>query len=105
MLEKVKKIKIPPEIERAIKALGNKNRKKLIEVFLNKKRVTFSDLMNDLNLSSSTLTFHLKELKKASLIDNFYQKSDNSNQYSYYVLTEFAKDFLEALGIKINTVD
>ena len=104
MVEKIKEreFKIPPEINRAIKAMGNKNRKEIIEIIGNNKKATFSDILNHLNLTSSTLTFHLKELKKASLIDNFYQKSEDSNRYSYYVLTEFAKDFLKALGLKIN---
>lgn len=93
--------KFPPEINRALDALGQKNRRKIISFIIDKKKMSFSDLIEHINLNSSTLNFHLKELMKASLIKNFYRKSENpGRKYSYYELTDFGKDFCKALGIK-----
>ena len=97
----LKKSNFPPEINRALDALGQENRRKIISVIINKKKMSFSDLNEYIELNSSTLNFHLKELMKAGLINNYYSKSENPDRkYSYYELTDFGKDFCKALGIK-----
>lgn len=97
----LKESNFPPEIGRALNALGQENRRKIISLIVNKKRMCFSDLVESTNLTTSTLNFHLKELMKASLINNYYSKSENpGRKYSYYELTDFGKDFCKALGIK-----
>lgn len=97
----LKELKFPLEINRALDALGQENRRTIITVIVNKKNICFSDLIDYTNLNSSTLSFHLKELMKASLIKNFYSKSENpGRKYSYYELTDFGKDICKALGIK-----
>lgn len=97
----LKELKFPPEINKALDALGQENRRNIITVIINKKNMCFSDLNDYTNLNSSTLSFHLKELMKASLINNYYSKSENpGRKYSYYELTDFGKDICKALGIK-----
>ena len=97
----LKESKFPPEINRALDALGQENRRKIILFILKKKNMSFSDLIEYTELNSSTLNFHLKELMKAGLINNYYSKSENpGRKYSYYELTDFGKDFCKALGIK-----
>jgi len=61
-------------------------------------KVSFSEIIEKTGIKSSTLTHHLRELMKASLITNFYKKSeDGSRAYSYYELTDFGRDFYDAL--------
>ena len=95
-----KKLNFPPEISRALDALGQENRRRIISLIFNKKKICFSDLKDGTNLNTSTLNFHLKELMKASLINNYYSKTENPGKYSYYELTDFGKDFCKALSIK-----
>ena len=97
MLEK--ELVFPPEIKRALEALGNENRQKIILNLIKKGKLSFSDLLKITNLNSSTLNFHLRELMKGSLINNFYKKSENQKDYSYYEITSFGKDFLKSLGV------
>jgi len=97
----LEELDFPPEIKRALDALGQEKRRKIISFIINKKKMSFSDLVEDTNLNSSTLNFHLKKLMKASLINNYYSKSVNpGRKYSYYKLSDFGKDFCKALGIK-----
>ncbi len=104
ILEEIKKIEskeFPPEINRVLTALSQKNRQNIVIFLLHNNKMSFSDLMKYTNLKSSTLSFHLKKLMHASLIDNFYIKSGSSDRaYSYYELTEFCKDFLESFRLK-----
>lgn len=89
----------PPEISRALDALGQEKRRKIV-VLIAKEDVSFSDLVERAKSSPSTVNHHLKELIKASLIDNYYKKSANpGKKYSFYKLSEFGKDFCKALGI------
>ncbi len=97
----MKKFDFPPEISRALDALGQEKRREIIRLISNKKRIFFSELVENTKLTSSTISFHLKELMKASLINNYYTKPENpGGKYSYYKLTEFGKDFCNALDIK-----
>ena len=97
----MKKSDFPPEISRALDALGQEKRREIIKLIINKKKISFSELVDNTNLSSSTISFHLKELMKASLINNYYTKPENpGGKYSFYEITEFGKDFCNALDIK-----
>ena len=102
MLEQIKKMKkkeFPLEIKRVLSALSQENRQNIVMFLIYNNKMSFSDLMKNTNLNSSTLSFHLKTLMQASLIDNLYIKSDNPDkEYSYYELTEFGKDFLHSIG-------
>ncbi|MFX1429157.1 MAG: winged helix-turn-helix domain-containing protein [Promethearchaeota archaeon] len=97
MLEE--EIIFPPEIKKALEALGNENRQKIISNLVKKEKLAFSDLLKITKLNSSTLNFHLRELMKGSLITNFYKKSETQKNYSYYELTSFGRDFLKSLGV------
>ena len=96
-----KKLSFPPVLSRALDALGQENRRKIITLVMSNKDISFSDLSSELNMNSSTLNFHLKELMKASLIDNHYAKTENpGRKYSYYKMTSFGEDLCKSLGIK-----
>jgi DNA-binding HxlR family transcriptional regulator len=99
ILEKVNKLEeFPSEIKSALSALDQENRQKIILHLIQKPQLSFTALKDLTELKSSTLSFHLKKLMHASLIDNFYQKSENpQRKYSYYKLTEFGKDLCESL--------
>jgi len=98
-----KKLSFPPVLSRALDALGQENRRKIIQYIVKQGKISFSDLIKFTGLKSSTLTFHLRELMKASLINNFYVKLEEKRNYSYYELTSFGKDFLKAIGL-FNTI-
>ena len=84
---------IPSQLRRAIKALSEDARLAIVVVLLKNGEMTFSELSRVLNMSSSNLTHHLKKLIQAALIENFFQRKEDSDEYSFYRATLLAEDF------------
>lgn len=95
---------MPLELRRVVGALNDKLRLAIFFVLLKYGELSFSQIMNVLEIPqqySSKLTYHLKKLEKAALIKNEYTKKENSESYSFYDLTEFAEELLKGL---MNTI-
>jgi len=88
---------IPSQLRRAIKALSEDARLAVVVVLLKNGEMTFSELSRVLNMSSSNLTHHLKKLIQAALIENFFQRKEDSDEYSFYRATLLAEDFTKNL--------
>jgi len=88
---------IPSQLRRAIKALSEDARLAVVLVLLKNGEMTFSELSRVLNMSSSNLTHHLKKLIQAALIENFFQRKEDSDEYSFYRATLLAEDFTKNL--------
>ena len=88
---------IPSQLRRAIKALSEDARLAIVVVLLKNGEMTFSELSRVLNMSSSNLTHHLKKLIQAALIENFFQRKEDSDEYSFYRATLLAEDFTKNL--------
>lgn len=84
---------IPSQLRRAIKALSEDARLAVVVVLLKNGEMTFSELSRILEMSSSNLTHHLKKLTQAALIENFFQRKEGSEEYSFYRATLLAEDF------------
>lgn len=84
---------IPSQLRRAIKALSEDARLAIVIILLKNGEMTFSELSRLLNISSSNLTHHLKKLIQAALIENFFQRKEDSEEYSFYRATLLAEDF------------
>ncbi len=95
---------MPLELRRVVDALNDKLRLAIFFVLLKYGELSFSQIMNVLEIPqkySSRLTYHLKKLEKAALIKNEYTKKEDAEGYSFYDLTEFAEELLEGL---MNTI-
>jgi DNA-binding transcriptional ArsR family regulator len=88
---------IPSQLRRAIKALSEDARLAIIIILLKNGEMTFSELSRALTMSSSNLTHHLKKLTQAALIENFFQRKENTEEYSFYRATLLAEDFTRNL--------
>ena len=86
---------IPSQLRHAIKALSIDARLAIVVTLLKNEEMTFSELSRSLKMSSSNLTHHLKKLTQAALIENFFQRKEDSEEYSFYRATLLAEDFLK----------
>lgn len=77
--------------------LAYQNRRAIIVILIERKELSFKELMLSLAFSTSSLSYHMKELMKASLVENIYRKSDNKDVYSIYKPTELGHDFMMML--------
>ena len=85
----------PASIQSLLKALADPNRLQIIEALASGERCV-CDLMSDLGLAQSRLSFHLKVLKQCGLLG-----ARQSGRWVYYRLQpdviENLQDWLEAL--------
>lgn len=84
---------IPSQLRRAIKALSEDARLAILVVLLKNGEMTFSEVSRALGMSSSNLTHHLKKLIQAALVENYFQRKEDSEEYSFYKPTLLAEDF------------
>jgi DNA-binding transcriptional ArsR family regulator len=84
---------IPSQLRRAIKALSEDARLAVLVVLLKNGEMTFSELSRALDMSSSNLTHHLKKLIQAALVENYFQRREDTEEYSFYKPTLLAEDF------------
>lgn len=84
---------IPSQLRRAIKALSEDARLAILVVLLKNDEMTFSELSRTLGISSSNLTHHLKKLIQAALVENYFQRKEDTEEYSFYKPTLLAEDF------------
>lgn len=85
---------IPHEIKNAVKAIDDETRLAILMILLREGETTFSQLLQRFKLNSSTLSHHLKNLIQASLIENYYAKKPNIQEYSFYNITNFGEEFI-----------
>ncbi len=81
------------------KALSSDTRIGLLKK-LNDQKMTLTDLANAMELSKTTVQFHLESLMSVGLI----QKEDQGRKWLYYSLTKKGRDILNPDGKKINVI-
>ena len=84
---------IPEELKRAIKALSDDCRLAIISGLIRHGELSFSQLRQGTGGTSGALSHHLRILKEAGLIENYYAKKPDINEYSLYALTSFGDSF------------
>lgn len=88
---------IPIEIKKAVKAFGHDIRCAIVVDLIQKGELTFTQLKNDLNIDSGLLNNHLGILMDGAIVEHYYRHELGNEQYSYYGLTLFGKDFLQGI--------
>lgn len=83
------------------KALSTLSDKTAMEILyrLKDNDLSFSEIQKSLNIDKGTLSYHIKKLIKAGVTVNYYQKRKNSKEYSFYQLTQFAKDLIKKFDL------
>ena len=91
------KIKIPLELELALKGVSNKIRFALSLILIEKGPLSFSEITNLLNKEKSSIANHLTKLVEGGVIQNYLKKKPNSKEYSFYEITKFGEKIVSGL--------
>ncbi|GFO96443.1 hypothetical protein ig2599ANME_0632 [groundwater metagenome] len=84
------------EIRDIIKSLSDDNRLAImIDLLLQPKGKTFTQLKEDIGIPQGTLNYHLKNLFENGLINNEFIKLDNTREYSYYLPSRMGTIFFD----------
>lgn len=90
--------KFPTEIKRAIHGLDNEQRWRILEVLIKGDELPYTHIHNKLGLKKKGLTtYHLNELSKAGIIQNFSKDEIRDRYSSYYEVSPFGKDLINGL--------
>jgi predicted transcriptional regulator len=88
---------IPVEFELALKAISNKVRYALTLLLIHKSPISFSEATDILKKENSSVINHLKILETGGIIQNYLEKRENTNEYSYYKITNYGEKFVLGL--------
>ncbi len=79
------------DIVRALDAFSNETRLLIVDELYINGELSFTSLLKKLGIEKATLTFHLKKLTAAGILEHFYRHTLGDDKYSYYGLTTFGK--------------
>jgi len=88
----------PAVIVRAIEALGDRSRRKILFVLESRGEAAYSELQTATSLKKGTLNHHLEKLMAGALIRNFRGGSPVSQYSSFYELTTIGHELLENIS-------
>jgi predicted transcriptional regulator len=93
--------KWPPEFVVMIDALAHKIRRSIFSLLLEHPSLSFNQIMNTLTIERASLAYHLGILRKAKLINNFYDKREGVKDHSFYEVSTFGKEIYQELFKKV----
>jgi len=90
-------VSIPSELKKALKALQDDKRFDILSLLSERGEMSFSQLSEATNTNSPNLTYHLQALRDGALIENFIKRSENTDDRSFYRVTEFGERLIDSL--------
>lgn len=89
---------IPEEIRRAIRGLDSDYRAAIFVALLKHDELSFSELQKMLEIDKAMLNYHLGKLVESALVEHYYRHELGVDKYSFYSVTHFGQNFVEALS-------
>jgi predicted transcriptional regulator len=94
-MHKATKMHMSPK-ERALDTIANEKRREIILLLEKEGDRSLSEIQTFLGVDKGTLTYQMKELVKAGLVANMYERrtgsmATNARLHSYYKLTSFGE--------------
>jgi len=94
---------IPNVFEFALKSIGNKFRLALSILLIDHGPLSFSNIAKITGKEKSLVGNHIKKLELGGILQNFLQKKEDTNEYSFYKITEYGKNIVSNLILNFNT--
>lgn len=88
---------LPKKLLGVLNVVKSKFRFTLGNYLIDEGPVSFTEIVEMSGKSKSTIYSHLKRMKAAEFIENFYEKREDTNNYSYYRITPLGKKIIEGL--------
>ena len=87
---------MPDEARLLLKGLSDESSLGIIIALLKNGKMSFNEMKEEFELSSSSLTNRLNELQDGNLITNFYEKTTQKN-FSYYDVTDIPEKIFDSV--------
>ena len=90
----------PEPIKRALEALGDKNRRKMLLLLENTPSLSYSEInahFKDELSSKGTINYHIDKLESAGLISNYLETTPGERPHSYYEVTPLCQSLINAI--------
>ena len=88
---------IPAEIKSAVSALDNDDRWRILESLLTNEELSYTQILDILEIRKGSLTNHLKNLIFGNILENYSRQSIGERYDSFYKVTRFGKDLIDGL--------
>ncbi len=85
------------ELDLFLKAIKSKFRFTLAKYIIEEGPLSFSEIFLETNKEKSSIANHLNRLDKASIIENYFEKKPESNEYSFYKITKSGNKLINSL--------
>src|SRR2546428_5666661 len=89
--------KIPTELKRAVGSLDNPIRWRIVEILSDRQELSYTELIESLHIKKGQLTYHLNELLKGAVLENYLKDGLESKYDSYYAISHFGKSLLKSV--------
>jgi DNA-binding transcriptional ArsR family regulator len=88
---------VPDEVKAAVRALDSPIRWKIIELLRAKRELSYTELTRSLDIKKGQLTYHINELLKGAIVQNYSKDGVGSKFDSFYEISRFGEAFLDSL--------
>ena len=88
---------IPQEVKRAVRGLDNPVRWKIVEILRANPELSYTQLMESLDIKKGRLTYHLNQLLKGAILQNFSKDGLETQYDSFYAVTHFGESLINSL--------
>jgi DNA-binding MarR family transcriptional regulator len=96
-IENITDFSILTDLTSSLNGIKNRFRLSILLFLKDMSDFSFSEIQTYADKKKSVISNHLKKLEMTGFIQNYYQKKKNSNEYSFYKLTDYGKDILSNL--------
>ncbi|MCK5559713.1 MAG: helix-turn-helix transcriptional regulator [Thermoplasmata archaeon] len=93
--------KWPGKFVMMLEALAHRIRRNIFSLLIEHPSLSFNQLMTKLKIERASLAYHLGILRKANLINNFYDKREGVKDHSFYELSAFGNKIYQELFEKV----
>lgn len=83
-----------------IKALGNKERIRILEILIKSGSVSWTDLQNQLRMNPNSLNFHLTKLLHSEFVLRKVKENENGRPSTQYTISTEGKSQYQLLSKK-----
>jgi predicted transcriptional regulator len=90
-------IKESEELNLFLRVIKSKFRFALAKYIIEKGPLSFSEIFLETNKEKSSIANHLNRLDKAGIIENYFEKKPESNEYSFYKITNSGCKLINSL--------
>ncbi len=89
---------LPRLSKRAVEALSSQLRRAVFGLVASRGPKSFSEIMETFQVNQGSLSRQLQKLEIGGLVSNYFRRTPDSREFSFYEATDFGKGIVNALA-------